>query len=287
MKLKGMVSFVSILVCLILNGCGCDVIKPGYVGIKVDNLGSQRGVQNYTVQTGLVTYIPSMSSIFEFPTFVQTTVWTQSKEEGSPTNEEISFNTKEGSPVTGDISLSYQIDAEKVPAFYIKFRSDDLNLFTHGFMRNVARDAFNEVGAQYALEEVYGPKKEELLSKVKKRVNDEVSKYGVILVQFGFVGRIRIDPTIMQALNAKLATTQNAMTAENRLREAQANAANRVAAAEGEARANLALAKSITPELIEWRKLDLTQNAINRWNGVRPMVEGNSSGMLLQLPVGK
>ena len=154
-------------------------------------------------------------------------------------------------------------------------------------MHIVDRDAFNEVGAQYALEEVYGPKKEELLSKVKKRVNDEVSKYGVILVQFGFVGRIRIDPTIMQALNAKLATTQNAMTAENRLREAQANAANRVAAAEGEARANLALAKSITPELIEWRKLDLTQNAINRWNGVRPMVEGNSSGMLLQLPVGK
>ena len=33
--------------------------------------------------------------------------------------------------------------------------------------------------------------------------------------------------------------------------------------------------------------MDLTEAAIKRWNGVRPMVEGNDSGLLLQLPLPK
>lgn len=196
------------------------------------------------------------------------------------------YNTKEGTAVSGDISLSYQLVADKVPAFYVKFRSDDLSLFTHGFLRNIARDAFNEEGAKYTLEEVYGAKKEELLNNIKTRINKEVNQYGVQLVQFGFTGRLRMDPKIMAALNNKLTTTQNAIAAENRLREAQANAANRVATAEGEAKANLVLAQSITPQLIQWRTLDINEKAIGYWKGGVPYVMGgNTNGLLLQLPM--
>lgn len=287
-KVKMFIGVFSIF-CIItlISGCGCSIIEPGHVGIKVNNLGSDRGVQKYTAQTGLVFYMPWMSSIFEYPTYVQTGIWSQSRDEGSPTNEEISFNTKEGSSVTGDVSLSYQLLPEKVPAFYVKFRSDNLEEFTHGFMRNIARDAFNEIGSRYLLEEIYGIKKEELLSEVKKRINLEVNQYGVSLVQFGFTGRLRIEQNIMNALNNKLKTTQDAIAAENRLRQATADAANRVAAAKGEAEANIVLAQSITDNLIKWRQMDLTEAAIKRWNGVRPLVEGNDSGLLLQLPLPK
>lgn len=287
-KVKMFIRCVIVL-CIVslISGCGCSIIPPGHVGIKVNNVGSERGVQNYTAQTGLVLYMPGVSTIFEYPTFVQTAVWSQSEDEGSPINEEISFNTKEGSPVSGDVSLSYQLLPEKVPSFYVKFRSDNLEEFTHGFMRNVARDGFNEIGARYTLEEIYGIKKEELLNEVKKRINLEVNQYGVSLVQFGFTGRLRIEQNIMNALNNKIKTTQDAIAAENRLREATANAANRVAAAKGEAEANIVLAQSITDNLIKWRQMDLTEAAIKRWNGVRPMVEGNDSGLLLQLPLPK
>lgn len=272
---------------LILSGCGCTIIQPGHVGIKVNNLGSDRGVQNYEVQTGLAVYMPGMSTIFNYPVYVQTAVWTSNREEGNASNEEITFNTKEGTSVSGDISLSYQLQVDKVPSFYVKFRSDDLDIFTHGFLRNIARDAFNEEGSQYTLEEVYGAKKEELLTKIKGRINKEVNQYGVQLVQFGFVGKLRMDKQIEVALNNKLTTTQNAIAAENRLREATANAANQVARAKGEAESNLLLAKSITPELVKWRELEITEKAVARWNGARPMVEGTGSGMLLQLPIGK
>lgn len=47
--------------------------------------------------------------------------------------------------------------------------------------------------------------------------------------------------------------------------------------ATAQAEANRKLAASITPELI-------LNKAIEKWDGVRPMVEGGKSGLLIQLP---
>lgn len=263
----------------------CGIIGPGHVGIVVNNMGSDRGVQNYTAKTGLVFFMPGASTIFEYPTFVQTAVWTASKDEGKETNEEMTFNTKEGSVVSGDISLSYQLIADSVPKFYVKFRSDDLENFTHGFLRNIARDAFNASASNFTLEEVYGLKKEQMLQDVKASINNQVSPYGVQLVQLGFVGALRMDPNIKAALNRKMQAIQDAIATENQLRQATAQAAKDVALANGQAQANALLAKSISPELIQWKQLEIQTKAIEKWDGRRPMVEGNSSGMMIQLPV--
>ena len=274
------VSALLVMLCV----SGCTVIGPGHVGVKVNNLGTDRGVQGYVATTGLVFFCPGLSSIYEYSTAVETAAWTQSAEEGSPTNEEITFNTKEGTAVSSDISLSIQIDPAKVPAFYVKFRSDDVDSFLHGYMRNVARDAFNEEGAKYSLEEVYGPGKAQLIDAVKKRIEAEVTPYGVRLQQFGFIGKMRMDPAIAAALNTKLVTTQNAIAAENRKREAEANATNVVVTAHGEAQANIELAKSVTPELIKWKELDIQKAAIARWNGKSPTVMGGGN-MLFNIPL--
>jgi regulator of protease activity HflC (stomatin/prohibitin superfamily) len=279
--------WLVVLVIFLMGNSSCTKIPPGYVGVKVNNMGSERGVQDYTLKTGLVTFMPILTSVFEWPTFVQTTVWTKNPKEGKPHNEEISFNTREGTSIQGDISLSYQLKAEKIPQFYVKFRTDDLETFTHGFLRNIARDAFNEVGSNFTLEEAYGVKKEEILKEIKKRINLEVNPYGVEIVQFGFVGALRMDPSIMAALNTKLTSIQNAIAAENQLRQAKAEAQKMIAKADGEAKSNELLAKSITPQLVQWRNLEITEKAVARWNGARPMVEGTGSGMLLQIPVGK
>lgn len=280
---------LTLLIIFLVFGSGCTRIEPGYVGIKVNNFGSERGVQDYTLQTGVVTYMPFTTSVFEYPTFVQTAIWTKSAHEGGPQNEEISFNTREGTSIQGDVSLSYELTPLKIPNFYVKFRSDNLNIFTHGFLRNIARDAFNEIGSNYTLEEAYGLKKEEFLAKVKERINKEVSQFGVSLVQFGFTGSLRMDPKIMEALNSKLTSIQNAIASENQLRQAKAEAQKAIAKADGEARSNALLARSITPQLIQWRQLEITQLAVAKWNGARPMVEGSGGGvgLLLQLPVAK
>lgn len=264
-------------------GCGCTRIDPGHVGIKVDYYGTDKGVENIPQVTGMVWYNPVSTTVFQYPTFVQTAIWTKNPDEGSPNNEEISFNSKEGLVITGDISLSYQVNPKKVPAFYVKFRSDDLSRFTHGFLRNIARDAFNETAPHYTVEELYGEKKEELLKVVRERINREVEDVGVSIEQFGFIGAPRLPDAVVAALNGKIKATQDAMRVQNELVQTEAEAKKTIARAEGEAKANRALTDSITPTLLEWRRLEITQLAVGKWDGHRPMVEGMGSGMLLNL----
>lgn len=293
---------------VLLTGCmGCERIDPGNVGIKVNLTGDDKGVSKTELVSGRVFYNSFTTDILEYPTYVQTAQWSaNTNDSASGTNEEITFNSKENMAISADVSLSYAIERDKVSEFYVKYRNDDLAKFTHGIMRNVARDAFNEIAGTYAVEDIMGVKKEEFLEAVKKRVNERLSGVGVKIDQFGFIGALRPPTSIINAINAKLAATQAAQQAENELRtataeakkaearalgegasaiaRAEAAAKSRIAIAEGEAKANALLNQSITPALIEWRRLSIQEQAINRWNGARPMVEGSSSGLLMQLP---
>jgi regulator of protease activity HflC (stomatin/prohibitin superfamily) len=57
----------------------------------------------------------------------------------------------------------------------------------------------------------------------------------------------------------------------------------KIALAEGQAQANKALTASLSEPLIRWRELDITEKAVAKWNGARPMVEGKESGLLLSI----
>ena len=215
---------------------------------------------------------------------IQTAVWTHNLEEGSPKNEEICFTTKDQVSLCADISLSYRLLAEKAPAFYTQFRSDKISHFTHGFLYNVARGSFSDLGGDYSVEEVMSIKRTEFMDKVRAKINGAVTQYGVLIEQFDFIGAPRPPKNIIEAINAKIQATQDAIRTENELRAIRAEAAKTVAAAEGTSAANEKLTRSITPQLMEWRKLDLQEKALAKWDGKLPQVNGGGQiPFLMQL----
>jgi regulator of protease activity HflC (stomatin/prohibitin superfamily) len=159
--------------------------------------------------------------------------------EGRPQNEEVSFNSKEGMGFTGDILFSYHLGESKVPAFYVKFRSDDLERFTHGFMRDVVRDILNESSVHFSSDEIIGVGKEVMLKEVRDRLNVAMEPIGVVLDQFGFIGAPRPPESVQEAINAKQKATQDAIRAENELRTARAEAQKVIASGEGTASATI------------------------------------------------
>jgi regulator of protease activity HflC (stomatin/prohibitin superfamily) len=286
---------IPLVIVLFFAGCATR-IGPGRVGIKVDLAGSQRGVEDLPIRTGWVFYNFLSSTIVEYPTSVQTAKWTRDPNEGSVNNEEMSFNTQDGLTVYGDLSVSYHLDANKVPAFYVKFRNDDINQFTHGFLRNVARDAINRTGSQYTVQEIMGEKKSELEQNSRLDLQKQVADIGVVIDQFGFIGSPRPPQSVIDAINAKVQAQQIAVQKQNELVQAQADAAKLVAAAEGQAKAQIAVANgeaesnrvraaSISPNIIEWQKLAVTDRWIVKWNGQVPTVQtgANGPGMLLDI----
>jgi regulator of protease activity HflC (stomatin/prohibitin superfamily) len=286
---------VAIFVALL----GFKRIEPGYAGIKVHYGGSQRGVDDFPTRIGWVFYLRGFSTVLQWPVYTQTVIWTRNPHEGSPLNEEISFNSKEGMPFTADMSVSYRLESDKVPHFYVQFRTDNMSIWSHGFLRNVTRDAFNEEATKYTADEIYGEKKEEFLKASRKRVQDQLKPFGVVIEQFGFVGPPRPPAPVAKAIEDKIKAIQDAIRTENEIRETRAEAAKHVAVADGDAKATIAraegdskansiLAASLTPTLLQWKELELQEQAITKWNGVRPLFEGTpGAGLLFNVPLGK
>ncbi|WP_018605082.1 prohibitin family protein [Uliginosibacterium gangwonense] len=281
----GLILLVVLLVLLRGTILSWTVINPGYTGIKINRL-IDRGISRENVVTGFVFYNPIQSVIVVYPTFVQRVIWTHDMQEGSRTNEELTFNTKDSVPVTLDVAVSYLLDAAKVPEFYTKFRADHIESFTHGYLRDTARNVVVSVGSEYSFDDVNGAKKEEFLDRITRELNARVNPLGITIQQFGLVGALRPPQALLEAVNAKTKAIQDSIRTENEVRAAQAEAKKRVAIAEGEAAANRALASSLDDRLLAWERIKLQREAINKWNGQMPSVMsgGEGNGMLFNIP---
>jgi len=306
-RLAAIALAVVIGIVLVLSVVHATRIGAGYVGVEINLAGSTRGAQEIPVRTGWVFYSPLKTQIIEFPTFVQTVKWTADVHEGHPLNEELVFNSKEGQEVRSDVSLSYAIDAAKVPEFYVKYRTDDLERFTHGILKDIVRNSLNEVASTYSLEDIYGENKAKFLRESRDRIQAQLAPVGVQIQQFGFIGKPRFTAAIEQAITQKTQAITEAERARNQLAVTQAEMAKAVAQAEGEARSEVERARgvassaierakgeaeanrlrqaSITPQLLEWKRLENQRALIDRWNGELPRtVLDGKSGILMPLP---
>jgi regulator of protease activity HflC (stomatin/prohibitin superfamily) len=230
------------------------------------------------VRTGWVLYSPLNTQIIEFPTYVQTVKWTKDTAEGHPINEERGFNSREGMEIFVDVSLSYAIDPLHVPDFYVKYRVSDLDLFTHGILRDIVRNSLNEVASTYNVEDIYGDHKTEFIHKVETLIEQRVAPVGVGVQQFGFIGAPHVPAVIATAITAKAQAIQQAERARNELATTQAEAAKKIAEAEGDAKslvtraqgeadANRIRQNSLTPQLLELRRIENNKEMIDKWTG--------------------
>lgn len=294
----GAIAIGGLVVVLLLGAFLLRVtrIEAGHVGVEINLAGKQRGASEIPVRTGWVVYSPVSTQIIEFPTYVQTVKWTKDTSEGHPINEEMGFNSKEGMEIFVDVSLSYAIEPAKVPDFYVKYRVADMEMFTHGILRDVVRNSLNEVASTYVVEDIYGEKKTEFLHKVQTIIEQKMSPVGVSVQQFGFIGAPRVPTVIATAITAKAQAIQQAERARNELATTQAEAAKKIAEAEGDAKslvtraqgeadANRIRQNSLTPQLLELRRIENNRALIDKWNGQLPTVQtGQGGGMILQLP---
>lgn len=265
-------SKVLLIVAALAMLAGCSRVPAGYVGIKVNMLGSSKGVDYREVGPGRYFLGPN-TEMFTFPTFTQNYVWTKSSQEGSSNNEEITFQTVEGLSCQADVGISYHINRAMVGQIFTKYRKG-IDEITDIYMRNMVRDAFVTVSSRLPIETVYGSGKMDMVNEVQKIVTDQCAPIGIEIEKVYLIGDLRLPEQVITALNEKIAATQRAQQRENEVREAEAQAQKDVAAANGkaqsilveaeaQAQANTILAKSLTTALVEYKRVE-------KWNGAMP-----------------
>lgn len=246
------------------------MIYPGYVGVVVDMLGHNKGVEMKELHVGMH-WVSPWKSVYQFPIFEQNDTW-----EGD--YEGFNFQTSEGMAVSADIGITYHLRPESIPLIFQRYRRG-MDEITNVFIRNYIRDAINKSASKTRIEDLYSGK-ESFFEDVEKHVREDLSPIGIELSRIYLIGRFHFPQNVITALNSKIEAMQRAQQRENELREAEAEAKKQIAKAEGQARcvvvqaeseskANYLLSQSVTPELINWQ-------AVQKWDGKLPSVTSNA-----------
>jgi regulator of protease activity HflC (stomatin/prohibitin superfamily) len=245
---------------------GLERIDAGHVGIKVNLIGTGKGVDNATEVTGWVFYNRFTTKIVEFPTFVQHKEYRKVED----SDESFVINSKDGSEFHVSPLLNYSVQREKVPYIFTKYRVE-LGAIEAGFLKTAVYDAFRVVANSYTADELIS-NRELFENKVRKNLETHLLPEGFILAQF--TSNLVYPETFKKAIEAKNNAVQSALRAENEVKTAEAQAKIKVATAAGNAQAMLTSAKAeaeanrlkqqtITPMLLqlEW---------VNKWDGQLP-----------------
>jgi len=255
-------------------------VEPGHVGIVIHRGGG--GVDDTPLGPGLHMRNPVMTSIEEYPTFMQTIVLARN---GDGVNDEINVNSVEGQPVSVDVSMSFEIDPAKVPLLYKTFRTD-INTIQHGFVKQAIRQSLQESMGSEEIAAMMGPKKAEVVALAQGKLQKRLEQFGLQVMQFT-INELRAPTAVMEAISLKNVMQQQALTAQNELQKNQfqaqgdsIKAAGRakaiLAEAEAQAKANELLSRSITGSLVSYEMA-------KRWDGKMPQVTGGAMPMF-QLP---
>lgn len=272
---------ILVVIALTLLISGCSNVPPGYVGVVVHNLGGTKGVDNEEVSPGRV-WLGWNDTLFTFPTFSQTQVWTQDRAEGSPNDDSIAFQTKEGMSVSTDIGITYSIDPKKVSIVFQKYRKG-IDEITHVYLRSMVRDALVTEASSREIESVYGVGKTALIEAVKARVINETQAIGINIENIYWIGSMRLPPSIVESINNKAKASQMTAQREQEIQQSKAEADKKIEDARGEAESKLLVAKANAeainvegnalrnnPQVLELRKIE-------KWNGEVPQVVSNAT----------
>ncbi len=275
---------MAVALCLMafgVTGCGMSKVPAGNVGVKVNLLGGEKGVDNEVVGPGRY-FLTWNQDMFIFPTFTQNYGWTKGDDEalGSPNDESIEFQSTEGMIISADIGISYHIQPDKVALVFQKYRRGVAEI-TDTYLRNMVRDALVTNSATMRVDAVYGEKRGVLMDKVTEDVKAQVEPIGIVIEKLYWIGALRLPQQVTDAINAKLQATQKAQQRENEVAQSKAEADKKIEEARGDAQstllnaqaqaqANKLLGESITPELVKYQ-------FVQKWDGILSKVTGGDA----------
>jgi len=188
--------------------------------------------------------------------------------------KEIDAASKEYQMVKMTGMMNFHVDPTYVNDLYQKVGLD--------FADKVIDPAFNdfvkEVVPTYPIGEIL-PKREEIRKRAMNKLGENLARYHIIVDDIYFAN-IRFSPGYEGAVEAKQVAQQQVETQKQVLAQREIEAQQKVATAKGEAesilvvaqgqaKANDALSRSITPILVQYK-------SIEKWNGILPQVSGGA-----------
>lgn len=166
-------------------------------------------------------------------------------------------------------TVNYRVDPKDIQDLYREVGPDYFNKL----VPNRVNQIFKDETVQYKAVAI-APNREQIRKSVRDKLREELGKFS-IYVEDLLIDNIKFSPEFTKAIEGKQIATQDAQTAENRVKEAQYKAEQVIKAAQGEAQSYRLKQKTLTPLLVQ-------QNAIDKLNpNVQVILLPSDSNFLL------
>jgi hypothetical protein len=268
--MKKFYSLVLILTALIFSGCA-ERIDSGEAGVKV-TLGN---VSEDILTEGLHFYMPLMTDINVYNT--KSKMIEMSDEKHTDTNEviydsAINILTKDNLSVPVDVTINYKLNKNCVPLIRVNYGLDVTwdNKIVTPKTRDVVRSVIGKDADVYRLNQ----NREVYTAQIQRTLTSEIDKMlgkeGCVEIDSVSIKNIKIPAQLNESILRKQQMEESVKIAELEIQRIKAEAQAEIEKNIGVAKAQKILTESISDKMIEWKRLEIEQQKINKWNGVTP-----------------
>jgi regulator of protease activity HflC (stomatin/prohibitin superfamily) len=291
---------------LVLSACTFGKIEPGHVGVVVPLTGDNKGHPPDTIDNGWYFYSIN-TQVYEFPVYNLQHNWTNVDNEGNKdVDERLYFMDKNGQRVGADVGIQYNVPREKVSLLFIKYRQG-LDQVRDTVLKMTVRNALNIAAQSYSAEDMFGEKRSAFFKDTLELVRSDMEPNGLHVDNLYLNGELELPKALKETIQAQIQAKMSTQQKENEKATVIAEMAKQVATAEGEAksqvakaegvaksqlavaegnaksilvvaeaqaRANQLLTQSLTPQVLELKRLEISRDVqlkmADKWGGGVP-----------------
>lgn len=192
--------------------------------------------------------------------FSQNATYAGNAEDGAPSYTrgevqglEITSSVKGGAQTNFDLSVTYNLNGDKVEELYREFRTQER--FTQQVVEQRILSAAREVPTAYEPQEFRGEKRGEAADLMLDNINSKLNGYGVD-VSVVNLQNIKYLEVVEEAIKSVEVAQQKEAEAQANLRATEVSAQAQVVEAQAQADANRLLSESLTPQVLEARRIE-------------------------------
>lgn len=252
-----------------LTGC-YERVEPGNVGIIVNRLGDEKGVDQEVKGVGRY-WIGWNEDLYTFPTFKQMKTY----------DGIFTFQMSDGTTIGYHIGVAYKVNPTKVATVFQTYRKG-VDEITDSDLQQKIADSLNRLASRMTTDKFIDGGKSDLLTQALGMIQAEMTPVGIEVISLSYVGKPEYPPTVIASINAKVTANQVTLQREQEIKQSEAEAEKERAKARGESDSARIRAQG-EADAIKLRGEALAANpnviqldAIAKWNGVMPttMVPG-------------
>jgi prohibitin 1 len=203
--------------------------------------------------------------------------------------ETVEVTSEEGLSISLDVSLQYRANPAKIGQIYQNLGTEEDEIVISRF-RSITR----EIIASYSLNAIYGEKRQEVASLIKKNLTASLQPLGFDVEEV-LLRKVTLPENIQKAIEAKITAEQESQQlkfeiekerqqANFELERAKTIAERQKIEAQATADAQKILAEGLTPEILQLKTIEATQNLAQSENSKIIILGGNEQLPQIFLP---